>query len=87
MLRLDTAFLNIKSVEVGGHAVEVLCLEIVPRTIFKWIQFTLGNHHKVMGRPLTIPLSDHLSKGDSLTIVIQYSTTNDCTALQWIEKK
>ena len=35
MLRLDTAFLNIKSVEVGGRAVEVLRLEIVPLTIFK----------------------------------------------------
>lgn len=67
---LDTSFLDIEKVEIGGESV----------------QFTLGDRHPVMGQALTIPLST-LTKGQEVKVTIQYATTGECTALQWLDKQ
>ncbi|KAG8836286.1 hypothetical protein FRC17_007436 [Serendipita sp. 399] len=68
---LDTSFLDISKVEVGGQQVS----------------FNLGDHHEVMGSSLTIPLSTPLAKGQEVEVRIDYSTTTNCTALQWLDKE
>ena len=50
-------------------------------------QFKLGDHHDVMGKPLRIPLPANRKVGDQLRVQIFYSTTKDCTAVQWLGKE
>ena len=40
-----------------------------------------------MGTPLTIPLPVSRKVGDEVRVQIFYSTTKDCTAVQWLEKE
>ncbi|KAI0757548.1 metalloprotease [Daedaleopsis nitida] len=49
--------------------------------------FKLGPHHEVMGKPLHIPLPVNRKVGDQLRVQIFYSTTKDCTAVQWLDKE
>lgn len=38
-----------------------------------------------MGRALNIPLST-VSKDQEVAVTIRYTTTGECTALQWLDK-
>jgi hypothetical protein len=40
-----------------------------------------------MGSALRITLSKPSSKGSKVKVEIQYKTTKDCTALQWLDKE
>lgn len=68
---LDASHLRIKSVKVEG----------------KQIDFKLGQQHGTLGAPLKIPIPAHGKKGDKVGIVIDYSTTEQCTALGWLSKE
>ena len=50
-------------------------------------QFELGPNHAVMGSPLHILLPPALKVGDKIRVQIFYSTTKDCTAVQWLDKE
>lgn len=68
---LDASHLKIKSVKVEG----------------KQVDFKLGQQHGTLGAPLKIPVPAHGKKGDRVGIVIDYSTTEQCTALGWLSKE
>ncbi|KAL4069032.1 peptidase family M1-domain-containing protein [Scleroderma citrinum] len=77
---LDTAHLDIHRVEVDGKAAE----------------FTLGPSHAVMGSALRIalPHCNAIEKqgippgvGSVLKLAVEYATTEECTALQWLDKE
>ncbi|KAG8823910.1 hypothetical protein FRC19_002883 [Serendipita sp. 401] len=92
---LDTSFLNISKVEVGGQQVDVR--RILARMsnhstdyILRCLaheKFKLGEHHEVMGSSLTIPINTPLAKDEEVEVVVWYSTTPECTALQWLDKE
>ncbi|KAJ7086015.1 peptidase family M1-domain-containing protein [Mycena belliarum] len=67
----DTADLEISRVEVEG----------LP------LQHDVKPKHEVMGSALHIPLPKGLKSGTSVSVAVFYSTTKDCTALQWLEKE
>ncbi|KAF7320841.1 Leuk-A4-hydro-C domain-containing protein [Mycena chlorophos] len=49
--------------------------------------FELKPKHPVMGSALHVSLPAGLKKGTSVKLSVVYSTTKDCTALQWLEKE
>ncbi|KAF8508488.1 hypothetical protein JB92DRAFT_2732664 [Gautieria morchelliformis] len=67
---LDTSFLDIKSVQVNGQT----------------SRYSLGEHHAVMGSPLSIQFPQSLSTGKTIAVSIEYSTTAQSTALQWLDE-
>ncbi|KAG8897701.1 hypothetical protein FRB99_007980, partial [Tulasnella sp. 403] len=69
---LDTMFLDIKSVAVDGRSVE----------------YKLHEAHEVMGAALEIPLNPtEVKSGNEISLKVDYSTTNKCTAIGWLEKE
>ncbi|KAF9175868.1 Leukotriene A-4 hydrolase [Mortierella sp. AD011] len=66
---LDTSFIDIRSVSVGGAA----------------LKHSLEKRHEKFGSALTIELGQTLAKGGKAKIVIEYATTQECTACQWLE--
>ncbi|KAF7295355.1 Leuk-A4-hydro-C domain-containing protein [Mycena indigotica] len=67
----DTGYLQVTAAKVDGSEAA----------------FDLKAHHEVMGSALHVTLPKGLKKGTSVKIAIAYSTTKDCTALQWLEKE
>ncbi|KAF1980194.1 leukotriene A-4 hydrolase [Bimuria novae-zelandiae CBS 107.79] len=65
---LDTSFLDITDVKVDGKAA-------------KW---NVGQRLEPYGAPLTVTLEQGLPKGKTVTIAVKLSTTDKCTALQWM---
>jgi leukotriene-A4 hydrolase len=65
----DTSFLTINSVHVKGGGA---------------LHYDLGERHDVMGSALNVKLGGVIEKGDRIDIIIEYSTTKDCTALGWL---
>ncbi|KAI0825316.1 peptidase family M1-domain-containing protein [Trametes gibbosa] len=49
--------------------------------------FSLGANHEVMGAPLKVVLPSNRAVGDKTRVQIFYSTSQDCTALQWLDKE
>ncbi|KAF8937070.1 Leukotriene A-4 hydrolase [Haplosporangium gracile] len=68
-LILDTSFLAIRSVTLDGAL----------------LKYTLADRHEKYGSALTIELDKTLAKGDKAKVVIDYATTEECTACQWLE--
>ncbi|KAF9476002.1 zincin [Pholiota conissans] len=66
----DTWDLDLKSIAVDGVEVSY---DVKPK-------------HAVMGSALHIPLPKPLSAGSSVSIKIDYKTTEGCIALQWLDK-
>ncbi|KAF2663974.1 putative leukotriene A-4 hydrolase like protein [Microthyrium microscopicum] len=66
---LDTSFLDIKSV-------------IVEDAKSEW---TLKDRKEPYGSPLVITLAEGISKGKEVQIDVALATTNECTALQWLD--
>ncbi|KAG0341414.1 Leukotriene A-4 hydrolase [Podila humilis] len=69
MLILDTSYIDIQAVSADGTA----------------LKFELQQRHEKYGSPLSIQLGTVLAKGERLKILVQYATTQDCTACQWLE--
>ncbi|KAF1960801.1 leukotriene A-4 hydrolase [Byssothecium circinans] len=65
---LDSSFLDITDVKVDGKEV-------------KW---SVGERMEPYGAPLTITLDSGVPKGKEFDIAIKLSTTDKCTALQWM---
>ncbi|KAL5388142.1 hypothetical protein DPSP01_003132 [Paraphaeosphaeria sporulosa] len=67
-LVLDTSFLDVKDVKLDGKDVE----------------WNLGERIEPYGAPLTVTLDKGVPKGESIKIAVKVSTTDKCTALQWM---
>ena len=66
---LDTSYLDIKTVEVGGEQVN----------------WELGEKvAEIVGRGLTVQLPGIVKKGEMVKITVTYSTTKECTAVGWL---
>ncbi|EGF98245.1 uncharacterized protein MELLADRAFT_96062 [Melampsora larici-populina 98AG31] len=72
---LDTSYLII-------HQVSILNPRLTDQTILKT---HLGDRHEVLGSPLTIELPNTLAAGDQITLQIKYTTTDQCTAIGWLD--
>ncbi|KAF8982329.1 Cullin-associated NEDD8-dissociated protein 1 [Entomortierella lignicola] len=66
---LDTSYIDIRSVSESG----------------KLLNYQLEKRHEKYGSALTIDLSRPLQKGEKTTVTVEYATTKDCTACQWLE--
>lgn len=66
---LDTSFLDISKVAVNGQAAT----------------FKVASRKEPYGSPLHITLPGSITAGQSVKVLIDYSTTDHCTALQWLE--
>ncbi|KAL7415639.1 peptidase family M1-domain-containing protein [Mrakia frigida] len=66
---LDTRDLEVKRVEVDG----------------KDAKFTISAAHETLGSALHIALPTSYAKGNTFEVLINYSTTADCSALGWLE--
>ena len=54
----------------------------------KQLDFKLGDNHTAFGAPLTIDVSSlSLNGQDSLNLLVEYSTSPNASALQWIDCK
>ncbi|KAG5715728.1 Leukotriene A-4 hydrolase [Termitomyces sp. T112] len=67
---LDTSELNLSDVQINGISVS----------------FDLKAKHEVMGSALHIALPSDLKAGQYIDVTIDYQTTKECTALQWLDK-
>ncbi|KAF8885226.1 leukotriene-A4 hydrolase [Gymnopilus junonius] len=66
----DTGDLDISKITVDGQIV----------------QYDVKPKHPVMGAALHVTLPSGLKLGRSVTVKIDYKTTEECTALQWLDK-
>ncbi|GAA5874967.1 hypothetical protein JCM16303_004962 [Sporobolomyces ruberrimus] len=68
----DSSFISIKRIALieGEKEIEL-----------KW---NLPKRHKTMGSALKVELGKQLNKGDKVDVKIEYSTTDECTALGWL---
>ncbi|KAF1925208.1 leukotriene A-4 hydrolase [Didymella exigua CBS 183.55] len=65
---LDSSFLDISEVKIDG----------------KTAKFEVGDRVEPYGAPLRISLTESLPKGKTVSLVVAVSTTEKCTALQWM---
>jgi leukotriene-A4 hydrolase len=89
---LDTWDIDLKTIAVDGVEVPVrsLAIQIFHKTDANYcfiLQYDVKPKHPVMGSALHIPLPKPLSVGSSVTIKIDYETTEGCIALQWLDKE
>ncbi|KAG0306330.1 Leukotriene A-4 hydrolase [Dissophora globulifera] len=66
---LDTSYIDVRAVSAAGQALD----------------FNLGVRHEKYGSALTIQLAQPLAKGEKTKIIVEYATTQECTACQWLE--
>ncbi|KAF2198666.1 leukotriene A-4 hydrol [Delitschia confertaspora ATCC 74209] len=65
---LDTSYLNVKAIKVDAKEVE----------------WNIGERFNAYGCPLSIKLDHGIEKGKMVEVEITLSTTENCTALQWM---
>jgi len=68
----DSSFISIKKITAIGEEGE------------KELKWDLPKRHKTMGSALRVELGKSLKKGEKIDVKIEYSTTDDCTALGWL---
>ncbi|KAG5642560.1 hypothetical protein DXG03_002547 [Asterophora parasitica] len=66
----DTLYLDLAAVKIEG----------------KSVPYDLKPHHEVMGSALHIALPAGLKAGQYIDVTVEYKTTKECTALQWLDK-
>ncbi|CAO3656663.1 unnamed protein product [Mucor hiemalis] len=67
---LDTSYLDIKSASINGQA----------------LQYTVADRHLSLGSALTITLPESIANaGTEFQLKVEYSTTDKCTAIQYLE--
>ncbi|KHJ32387.1 putative leukotriene a-4 hydrolase [Erysiphe necator] len=67
---LDTSFLDIKSINIAGS---------------KSTEWLVRDRSEPFGSPLYIKIPGGISKGSILSVDISLSTTDKCTAIQWLK--
>ncbi|KAI8894300.1 peptidase family M1-domain-containing protein, partial [Globomyces pollinis-pini] len=71
LILLDTRYLSIKSIS---------------DTESTDVKFQYLENHSKFGTPLQIQLNHPLQSNEAIKLVIEYQTTDNCTALQWLDK-
>ncbi|KAI8147795.1 hypothetical protein BJV82DRAFT_698171 [Fennellomyces sp. T-0311] len=66
---LDTSYLDIKSASLDGQD----------------LKFHVADRHPALGSALTVELPQAVKEGDTLKLRIDYSTTDKCTAVQFLD--
>ncbi len=66
-LILDSSYINIRSIVCGNQLLE----------------YQVEQRHPVYGSKIVIKLPNAAKKNDLLQINIKYTTTDQCTAVQW----
>ncbi|KAK3818579.1 MAG: peptidase family M1-domain-containing protein [Benniella sp.] len=66
---LDTSYIDVRSASANSQK----------------LNFSLGERHPKYGSALAIDLPAPLTKGQQIKIAIEYATTQDCTACQWLD--
>ncbi|KAF9116751.1 Leukotriene A-4 hydrolase [Mortierella sp. AM989] len=66
---LDTSYIEIHSVSTSGTP----------------LNYQLEKRHEKYGSALIINLAKPLQKGEKVNAIVDYATTKDCTACQWLE--
>ncbi|KAI8983283.1 peptidase family M1-domain-containing protein [Trametes punicea] len=74
---------DVREVIFDTHALDIQKVVVEDRPG----DFSLGPKHEVMGVPLKVILPSNRSVGEKVRVQIFYSTTKDCTALQWLDKE
>lgn len=69
-INMDTSFLKIEGVQCNGHKVT---------------DFLIEDRIEPLGSKLVIPLAAEVASSTKLTLVIDFETTDKCTALQWLD--
>ncbi|RDX51566.1 zincin [Lentinus brumalis] len=83
-----THLLRVKKDDVKEVIFDAVALEVTKVIIEdRPGNFELGPNHAVMGSPLRILLPPSRKVGDQIRVQIFYSTTKDCTAVQWLGKE
>ncbi|KAG0270132.1 Leukotriene A-4 hydrolase [Actinomortierella ambigua] len=68
-LILDTSFIDIRAVSANGAP----------------LKHKLQDRDEKFGSALKIELASTLNKGDKTKVIVDYATTQECTAAQWLE--
>ncbi|BGP43512.1 Leucyl aminopeptidase yscIV [Rhodotorula kratochvilovae] len=71
----DTAFLAVKRVHLASSPRDDLAFSLPAK------------RHPSLGSALTIELGKAYNTGDEVKVVIEYATTDECSALGWLEKE
>lgn len=71
-IKLDTSFLKIDKVSINNHNI---------------VNFEIKDRIEPLGSQLIIPLSNLSEKDNAFDLKIEYETTENCTALQWLHAK
>jgi len=66
---LDTSFLNIQDIQINGNPSK---------------EWKVKDRSEPYGSPLSIPIPGGAAQGATTTLTIDVSTTEECTALQWL---
>ncbi|KAG0053628.1 Leukotriene A-4 hydrolase [Gryganskiella cystojenkinii] len=66
---LDTSFIDVRAASVAGQS----------------LNFKLQERNEKHGSALEIQLAQAINKGDRIKLIVEYATTKDCTACQWLE--
>ncbi|KZT68834.1 hypothetical protein DAEQUDRAFT_745556 [Daedalea quercina L-15889] len=73
---------------VNEVVLDALTLDVEKASVEgKTVNFTLDPSHPVMGAALHVPLPSGLKVGQKVKTTIDYKTTKDCMALQWLDKE
>lgn len=84
----DSSYLTINVVKVKGTPTHVSPLHHISRSVSSpCTQFNLKPPHPVLGSALVVPLGSKLAPGDKAEVTIEYSTTEQGTAIGWLEKE
>eukprot|EP00833_Pecoramyces_ruminatium_P005946 jgi/Orpsp1_1/1179978/evm.model.c7180000071669.1 len=85
----------IHEVEVINNKAEALVLDTMQLRILSvnWLKddeeitldYSFGEEDEIYGKPLRIPFTSEMLKNSKVNIKIDYETTPDCSACQWVE--
>ncbi|KAI9207265.1 peptidase family M1-domain-containing protein [Polychytrium aggregatum] len=70
-LVLDSSYIDVKAVTINGTD--------------EALEFVVHDRHAIYGSPVQIRFPRALAKGEEIAVKVVYSTTKDCTAIQWLE--
>ncbi|KAG5651841.1 hypothetical protein H0H81_007217 [Sphagnurus paluster] len=82
-----THHLLVKKDDVNEVVFDTADLELIDAIIAgKSVKFEVKPKHHVMGSALHVTLPSGLKLGQYIDVTIEYKTTKDCAALQWLDK-
>lgn len=84
-MRSDIASLN--RIALDGNKLVIHKVSILDGGITKSLEFSMGEVNSALGQPLLIQLDRIYSKDELFQLNIQYETSPEASALQWLSKE